>query len=207
MIRFEESLRGQMVPAGDIKPHPDNYNNGDVDEIEQSLILDGCYRPIYASKRTGHILAGHHLYEALLRQGLREVPVSWIDTDEAGELRIIAKDNQIARLARPDPGLLLKMLKKVAAGEHGLAGTGFNEDHMLELLNHNAGGFSAPPPPPPPASLEALDALTVLGDVMRSLKALLAEADRDPEWYAGVLAAKSEVEDIISARSGIQEDE
>lgn len=135
MIRFHTALADLMVPKDSIQPHPDNDNNGDVDELVQSIIVNGCYRPIYVQQSTGNILAGHTLYSALLELGALMVPVMFLDDDGTpnnGE-RILLTDNQVARLARRDDSATLALLKRLENDDLGLSGTGFSERDVENL--------------------------------------------------------------------------
>lgn len=127
MIRFHEGLADLMVPAGVLTPHPENANNGDIEEIVASIIKSGCYRPIYAAKDSGRIVAGHHLYHALLEMGAQMVPVVWIDGDIEAERVIMVGDNRIAALAKMDETQLLTLLNQIEADNGSLVGTGFTE--------------------------------------------------------------------------------
>jgi ParB-like chromosome segregation protein Spo0J len=121
-----------MVPVQGIHPHPQNANNGDVDEIVASILTNGVYRPIYATA-DGTIVAGHHLYAALLELGALKVPVLTVDVDPSGARRILLADNRVAALARVDDGLLMDLLKMVSEEDRGLTGTGY-DDRYLEAL-------------------------------------------------------------------------
>lgn len=132
MIRFHPALEALMVPAQGLRPHPVNPNNGDVDEIVASILTNGCYRPIYATQ-DGEIVAGHHLYAALMELGALMVPVLTVDVDESGARRILLADNRVAALARVDDGLLMDLLKMVSEEDRGLTGTGY-DDRYLEAL-------------------------------------------------------------------------
>lgn len=123
-----------MASATAVTPHPANANNGDVEEIVASMQIVGCYRPIYASARSGHIVGGHHVYEALLSQGHQRVPVKWVDCQsDEDELRVLAADNAIAKRSRMDPGLELDMLEALHGTELGLVGTGYEVEDLTFL--------------------------------------------------------------------------
>lgn len=135
MIRFHKSLADLMVPKDSIQPHPENDNNGDVDELINSIMINGCYRPVYAQESTGNILAGHTLYAALLELGALMIPVLWLDDDGSpnnGE-RILLTDNQIARLARRDDSATLRLLERLSDQPNGLLGSGFSERDVENL--------------------------------------------------------------------------
>jgi ParB-like chromosome segregation protein Spo0J len=142
MIHFHEALADLMVPAATITPDPRNANNGDIDEIIASLLTNGCYRPIYASKETGQIVAGHHLYAALLELGAQMVPVIFLDGDDHRAVRIMLADNRTAALAKMDEGLLLDLLRLV---EHDLPGTGYDDRYLMDLLAKQDDALADPP--------------------------------------------------------------
>lgn len=142
-IRYLFDTEGLMTPIGNVKQHPDNDNNGDVDEIVTSMQVTGVYRPIYANKATGHIVAGNHTYLALLELGAQFVPVVWLElVDEAAELRILAADNKIARNARPDPALTRVLLQKIVESSRlptrdpdaALVGTGWKRAEFDRIV-------------------------------------------------------------------------
>ena len=132
-IRFHSGLADLMVPATSIRPHPDNPNNGDVDEIVASILRVGCYRAIVADQETGYILAGHHLYAALLELGAIMVPVTWADSDDEDMVRILVGDNRIAKLAKIDDGVELQLLERLAKSSTGLSGTGVRDVELERL--------------------------------------------------------------------------
>jgi hypothetical protein len=121
-----------MVPKNSIFPDPTNANNGDVDEIIASILSNGVYRPVYATA-DGKIVAGHHLYAALLELGALMVPVIYVDGDTSDGRRIMLADNRIAALAKTDDALLLQLLEMVAAEDRGLPGSGYDERYLAEL--------------------------------------------------------------------------
>ncbi len=155
MIRYTFDTEGMMTPVGNVIQHPENDNNGDVDEIVVSMLRNGVYRSIIANKSTKHIVAGNHTYLGLLELGAQFVPVIWIDVDEATELRILLADNQIARLAKPEDDRTVTLLERIAAlqgtrnVEDILSGTGISQrkwegllqtPEPLDLGNQNAAG-------------------------------------------------------------------
>lgn len=130
-------VRTASTPLSDLRPHPDNPNEGDPDEIAGSLHQNGFYRPIVA-RLDGTILAGHHVYEAALATGMDAVDVTFVDVDEAAALRILVGDNAIADLGPgANPALLLRVLEKIIDDTPdpvaALAGTGVALERVAEL--------------------------------------------------------------------------
>lgn len=139
MIRYLFETEGLMTPIDNIQQHPENDNNGDVDEIVTSMLTNGVYRPIYVSRRTNYIVAGNHTYLALLELGAKFVPVVWLDLTPAGELRVLIADNQIARLARREDEQTASLLQQIADIEEKplelvIPGTGISERELTRLL-------------------------------------------------------------------------
>jgi ParB-like chromosome segregation protein Spo0J len=143
VIRFHPALADLMVPAQSLFPNPENANNGDVDEIVASILTNGCYRPVYATG-DGEIVAGHHLYAALLELGAVMVPVMYVEADESGARRIMLADNRIAALAKTDDALLLQLLQMVSHEDKGLTGTGFDERYLAALRDKVMADVTAP---------------------------------------------------------------
>ena len=132
--RFHEDLAPLMRHIDQVTPAPYNYNNGDVEAVEESIIANGMYRPVFVQKSTGNIIAGNHTWEACKSLGSDVIPVVELDVDDVGARRIMVADNQIARAAQPDNGLLLAILEEMPDPN---IGTGLTEDDIeqIRLLN------------------------------------------------------------------------
>lgn len=119
----------------DLQDHPQNYQEHPDDQLEHidaSLTRNGLYKRLVVSS-DNFILAGHGLRKALQRRGLKEVPIMRLpfrhDSPEA--LKVVAGDNEIARLAERDDRALTELLKSVSGS--GLEGTGYDK-RMLAAL-------------------------------------------------------------------------
>ncbi len=124
-----------VVPIGDLRPHPDNPRNGDVDAIAESLTVNGQYKPIVVA-RDGTVLAGNHTYMAALTLGwpaLHAVvlPVAW-DSREA--VRILVTDNRTSDLGRYDEAQLLTVMDTF----DDLTGTGWTTEALAALERDQA---------------------------------------------------------------------
>ena len=138
MIRYLIDTEGCMVRADSIQQHPENYNNGDIDGIIESIETNGVYRKLLVSTRTRDILGGNNLYAALIEMNADYVPVEWVDADADTEYRILLVDNEMARRGRYDEALLWNVLRKVYDREKNLLGTGHDAASMARLaaINH-----------------------------------------------------------------------
>lgn len=135
LIRWRGGTDKMLVPIETLRPHPENANNGDVDEIVASVLTLGVYRPIYVSSRCNYICAGHHLYSALHVLGSPVAPATFEPYTEEEEYRLMLADNDIAARAWVDPSLKLDLLQKLMKTEHGLTGTGSTFETVSLLLD------------------------------------------------------------------------
>jgi hypothetical protein len=138
-VRFSPGIEAMLEPVGAVRPADRNPNNGDVEAIAESIIINGFQVPVIARRDTGEIVAGNHRYYALLRLGATQVPVIWTDMDDAAAARFLVADNRLARLGRDDPSQLLEMLTELSASPLGLAGTGFDAG-FIDYLTDITGG-------------------------------------------------------------------
>ena len=131
--RFEPVL----TPIDALKPHERNYKEHPDDQVEHiaaSLQAHGFYKNIVVA-RDGTILAGHGVVQAARRLGLTEVPVVRLDLgpDDPRALKILAGDNEIARLSEIDDRRLSEMLREINEAD-SLLGTGYDEMMLANLI-------------------------------------------------------------------------
>jgi ParB-like chromosome segregation protein Spo0J len=131
--RAHTSLGGLLEDVGTLRPHLDNPRNGDLDAIAESILTNGLYRPVYAQRSTGMILAGNHTYAAALGLGAERLPVVWLDVDDSLARRILLADNKIADLGQYDQAQLLDLLKTVVVEPDALLGTGYVPDDIAHI--------------------------------------------------------------------------
>ena len=136
----------ELVPVGDLVPHPDNPNQGDVGAIVGSIEANGMFGTLVVQKprgnrKRGRILAGNHRWMAAKHAGLPAVPVVYVDVDDDRALRIMLADNESARRATYDGPQLVDLLAQLAASDDGFAGAVFDGDDLDDLL----ASLGAPP--------------------------------------------------------------
>jgi ParB-like chromosome segregation protein Spo0J len=137
IVKFHDDLEPLLVDIHSVTQHPDNYNNGDVEAIAESIEVNGVYRPIFVQKSTGYIIAGNHTWEACQTLGAQRIPVVSLDVDDTSALSIMLADNRTASLARPDSAALVSVLSRLDHDRGNLHGTGY-EPRDLEALIHLA---------------------------------------------------------------------
>ena len=133
-VNFVEDVRDKLVPIDQVRQHPDNPNNGDVDALIESIQINGFYTTITADRNTGYILAGNHRYQALHALGATHIPVVWLDKDREGTVRILVGDNKTGKLARVDQAQEVELLKELMGSDLGFAGSGYTQESFLQLL-------------------------------------------------------------------------
>lgn len=134
-VSFVEGVRSLLVPIDLVHQHPDNPNNGDIEELVQSIQVNGFYTAVTVDKNTKEILVGNHRYQALLALGAKQIPVIWADKSEEGRYRILVGDNILARLARMEPAQTAAILRDLKdTTDLGLAGTGVSDMAYEKML-------------------------------------------------------------------------
>lgn len=151
LVNYSDDLTPLLADIDTVQQHPQNFNNGDVEKIVESIEAGIMYRPIYVQKSTGYIFAGNHTWEACKLLGAKQIPVVYSDIDDETALRHMIGDNELARLARPDNHALLRLLEDLGETERGVIGTGFTNDSvenlrlaLAELDNIPLGGYGQP---------------------------------------------------------------
>jgi len=129
----------EMVALDQLRQHERNPNRGDVLVIAESIEENGFYGAVVAQRSTGKVLAGNHRLQAAKSLGLSEVPVIWLDVDDHEALRILLADNQLAKLATYDDGVLLEVLRELEHTGSNLRGTGYEDVDLQRLAQELAG--------------------------------------------------------------------
>jgi ParB-like chromosome segregation protein Spo0J len=129
----------ETVSVDALKPHPRNVNQGDLGAIVESIDANGFYGAVIAQQSTGYILAGNYRWRAAVSQGMKFIPVLWVDVDDATALRIMLADNRTTRLGLDDPAGLATLLQEIRSDAGTLQGTGFDAEALQELLSDMTG--------------------------------------------------------------------
>lgn len=124
------SLETVLVPATELREHPQNPRKGDVEAIKESMTANGVYRPVISQKATGFILAGNHTYRAMRELGETLIPVVYVDVDDDTATRILLADNRTADLGDYDHEILIQLLQDIP----DLDGTGYDPQDLENRL-------------------------------------------------------------------------
>ncbi len=122
----------EQVAVGDIRPHPDNPRQGDVDVLMESLRVHGQYKPIVVSE-DGVILAGNHTYFAAMELGFPQMDVVRLPFpfDDPRATKVMLIDNRSADKADYANADLARVLQSL---DDDFTGTGFTDTDMDDLL-------------------------------------------------------------------------
>jgi hypothetical protein len=131
-----EDLERVTVEIGDLRPHPQNPNNGDQDLINQSIRTHGQFRGLLVSS-DNVILAGNHTYHALMEAGRDRVVVDRIPLphDDPQAIEIMLADNRAGDKRKYDDGILAALLGNLKEQQGELDGTLFDQKFLDRLLN------------------------------------------------------------------------
>lgn len=136
-VRYFPALEPLMVHIDSIEPAPWNYNNGDLDAIQESIETNGMFEFVKVQKSTRHIFAGNHTWMACKMLGAEMIPGVFYDVTTSEAKRMAVAHNQTATLARPDPGLLLQLLDEIKEETGMLTGTAVSEQEVEDLRRLN----------------------------------------------------------------------
>ena len=132
----------EIVEITTLKPYPKNPRRGDVEEIAQSLKVNGQYKPIVVNRRDQTILAGNHTWRAARSLGWTHIGITYVDVDDYGAQKIVLADNRTSDMSSYDDTKLLELLESLP----NLDGTGFKPVDLdqLQMLLDSEGAFTAP---------------------------------------------------------------
>jgi hypothetical protein len=123
------------VPVGDLTPHPQNPNQGDVGAVIESIQTNGFLDPVLVQESNRRIIDGEHRWRAVQQMHGTTVPVLWTDVDDETALRFMLAANETARRGSNDDHVLAALLTDMAQQtERGLTGTGYTNEGLDQLL-------------------------------------------------------------------------
>lgn len=136
-----DDLAITQVPFDDLEFWPGNARRGVVSDIAESMRINGVFNAVVVQQSTNRVMVGNHRLMALMELH-KEDPETWpatapaviLDVDDQQAARINLADNKTADDATWDQRLLAEQLTALME-EDGLAGTGFDEDELEELVS------------------------------------------------------------------------
>lgn len=181
----------EAVPLGDIAPFPGNPRRGDIEAIRKSLRRFGQQRPVLVQRSTRHIVAGNHLYQAMVAENREDasrfatVDVTWTDLSDVEARAYLVADNQLSARGQNDPDALREWLADLFSAGAIDDALGFDSSELDRFLNQVASPGTSPDqaPPTPAKPWVKVGQLIALGR-----HRLLCGDAREPESYSRLLA-------------------
>lgn len=125
-------LAVEWVDVGELTLFPGNARRGVVEKIRASIRANGFFDPIKVQRSTGYIIAGNNSYKAALDEGMKAVPVVYLDVDDATALHMNLVHNKLNDDAEYDPEALIDQLNTV--DDIDLEATGWTAEELAQLL-------------------------------------------------------------------------
>ena len=180
----------ENVDPKSLEVHPDNPRQGDIGAIVTSIENNGWFGTLVAQRSTRQVLAGNHRLQAAIALDMKDVPVYWVDVDDAEAKRILLADNRVSDLATWDDTILVSLLESLA-NDDALLGSGYDGDDLDALLydaqlNESSLGNLLPDVPTPAERADVIEAAGIRSIIMpfpmetyNEVVALLAHARTD----------------------------
>src|SRR5262245_10396224 len=124
--------------------NPRTITDHDLEALRRSLRTWGVVEPIVCNTRTGRVVGGHQRIRAAQAEGIPDLPVYWVDLDEASEHLLNLALNRIS--GEWDEEKLSALLHELAAGGADLGLSGFESNELDALL----ASLESPPGAPDP---------------------------------------------------------
>lgn len=129
-------LGQETVKAASLNPFHRNPRIGNIPLIVESVERLGQYKPLVVNRgtltgRPDEVLAGNQTLAALLKLGVEDALVSWVDVDDETADRIVLIDNRASDKGSYDNALLAELLD----GLPDLGATGYTDGDLTRLLN------------------------------------------------------------------------
>jgi hypothetical protein len=176
LVRFHPDLEPLLRPIDSVQPHPENFNNGDLDQIGDSIDQNGMCDVVLAQTSTGYIISGNHTWMSLKERDAEVCPLVMLDVDDMRAKKIMVAMNAIPRRARPDKHSLLRIVNEIAERDT-LRGTGVDsyDREALERLAQMTPNFEKADWP--------MLMIRVSPQMMKAFRHATREADTDTDRF------------------------
>src|SRR5258706_187408 len=125
-------------------PANPRINDVAVEPLSGSLRRFGWQQPIVA-KKSGEVIAGNTRLKAAHKLGMSEVSVVWFEGSDLDAAAYSVADNRLHEFALWDEPALAKILTELRT-EDSLAGVGYTDDQIDELLRQVGSESTSPIP-------------------------------------------------------------
>ena len=126
--------RYSIEPIGNLLEHPKNPRRGDPKAIGESILANKFYGAIVAQESSRRVIVGNHRLVAGRNEGMKHLPVIFIDVDDATAERIMLVDNRSSDGSTYDKQALASLLQYLhVETPEGLVGSGYEETDLVSL--------------------------------------------------------------------------
>lgn len=132
---IEQVATERLIPA---QYNPRTMPAHEQDALKRSLQRWGFVEPIVANRaegREGIVIGGHQRLRAAIELGMTEVPVFWVELDEARERKLNVTLNNLS--GQWDSQQLADLLERIESGEV-LDMTGMQRQEIEAVLSRQA---------------------------------------------------------------------
>lgn len=128
----------EMVEISKLKFYDRNPNQGDIGAISESIKNNDWYGVVTVNKRADArsfmtVLAGNHRVKAAATLGITELPVYWVDKNDAEAAAILVADNRASALSFNDTEVLTDLLQELVEADL-LSHTLYDADDLDAML-------------------------------------------------------------------------
>lgn len=141
-MSMNSKLTIEYVALEHLQPYnknPRTISPEGIKKLENSINRFGFVNPVLAQKGTGMIIAGHQRFKAAKEQGLKELPVIWLNMTAAEAQAYNLADNRLQDESDWECDLLADIFKELDDMDFDLSLTGFDDDEIGELIGVSAG--------------------------------------------------------------------
>lgn len=151
----------QTRPVDELNLYPGNARRGNVEDIADSLVRNGQYKPIIVNSPGDVVLVGNHTLQAARSLGWDRIGVQYVTVDEDRARAIVLRDNKASDDAGYDEAALLALLEDAP----DLADTGFTGEELDQLIADVAPQEQPAPDDADELPAPAAETVTQPGDV------------------------------------------
>jgi len=183
--KWSNSIVGrQMLPVGDITPHPENWRIHPVSQrlaIQDVLQEIGWVTGVIYNKTTGHLLDGHMRVEEAIKAGEAEVPATIVE---------LSAEDELKALAFLDP----------------TTNEAIHDQDMLDELNEEAGEMRQTLKDLLADAKETREEDKTGAEMLSDIGARVGDIDRTQNWVFGHITVQIPYDDYVDFRETLYQD-
>ena len=142
----DKKLKIEYIAIEKLVPCPQNprKNDTNVEALTKSMAAFGWTNPILARRQDLMVVAGHTRLKSAKAQGLKEVPVIFLDLDPADAKTYMIADNRLTEIVEWDNLKLGELFSELEEMDLDISLTGFNVDEISSYTRRRPEGQTDP---------------------------------------------------------------